>query len=237
MALASSMVILCGMIFAAKAEPVLTEEELDFAQIALGIDRVQPPYLKGDYVIFTQEYDSRFVGIAFDFEKFNTIHPFQSRKMHDADGNETGAVYFFVLRLPKSVQEFNYRIVVDGLWTTDPLNKSKTFSREANLTLSHFDASRFIPPVTEKQQEGYVRFIYRGKSGQRIRLGGSFTNWDSWIYQLKEVSPGLYQLDLPLPPGTYEYAYFVGTTSFIDESNPQRCYTAEGKKASRLVVN
>jgi hypothetical protein len=82
-----------------------------------------------------------------------------------------------------------------------------------------------------------VKFVYRGKSGQKIRLGGNFTNWDSWIYHLTETSPGLYQVELPLPPGKYEYAFYTGITSFPDDGNPQKCYTPDGKIASLLIVN
>ena len=57
--------------------------------------------------------------------------------------------------------------------------------------------------------DGTVHFVYKGKAGQHIRLGGSFTNWDSWIYELTETSPGLYELELPLPAGKYYYSYYI----------------------------
>ena len=91
--------------------------------------------------------------------------------------------------------------------------------------------------ITENVPAGKVRFIYKGKSGQKVRLGGSFTNWDSWIYELTEVQPGLYILDLPLPPGTYQYAYYIGMNSYVDTSNPQRVWSADGKAASQITVN
>ena len=53
---------------------------------------------------------------------------------------------------------------------------------------------------------------------------------------MTEVSPGLYELELPLPPGKYEYAFYTGITSFPDNTNPQKCYTPDGRTASLLIV-
>ena len=52
----------------------------------------------------------------------------------------------------------------------------------------------------------------------------------------RKKEPGKYQLDLPLPPGKYEYAYYIGMKSYPDKTNPERCYTPDGKEASLLVV-
>ena len=219
-----------------KAAADYTLDDLVYADLVSSINHVSEPYLNGDYIIFTQEYTSRYVGIAFDFEKYRTIHQFQIKKIRDESLEVKDSLYFYILKLPKTVQELNYRIVVDGLWTTDPMNSSRVYNQEAGLLLSHFDATRSIPDVTELKENGMVRFVYVGKSGQRVRLGGSFTNWDSWIYEFKEVKPGVYQCDLPLPPGQYEYAYYTGVNSFPDRTNPERCYSPDGKEASLLVV-
>lgn len=217
-------------------QEALPIDDADYAELASTISQVRAPYLKGDYVVFTQENTARFIGIAFDFENYRTIHPFQLRNMRNELNEVDDSFYFYILKLPKTVQAVNYRIVIDGLWTTDPQNVSKVYSEEIGLTLSHLNVSRTIPLVTEKKAEGYVRFVYTGPSGQKVRLGGSFTNWDSWIYEMREVSPGIYQCDLPLPPGQYEYAYYTGIKSFPDKTNPERCYTLEGKEASLLIV-
>lgn len=213
------------------------EEKWDYSILVSQIDGVQEPYLKGNSVIFTAKDNARHVGIALDYENFSQIHSFSKKVKKDENNNITDTFYFYVLDLPKNIQEFKYRLVIDGLWTMDPLNSNKSFDSASNLMLSVFDAGREIPDVTEEKTSGTVRFVYKGESGKQIRLGGSFTNWDSWIYELKEVSPGLYQLDLSLPPGTYQYCYYSGIKSFTDKTNPKKCYSKEGKEASVLVVN
>src|SRR5574344_64139 len=53
--------------------------------LALSIDGLSAPYVKGNYAIFTAEKGARFVGIAFDFENFRIIHPFKLRTIRDAE--------------------------------------------------------------------------------------------------------------------------------------------------------
>lgn len=224
-------------LFSAESKAMLTDEELDYAELVNTIQAVGSPYLKGDYAIFTSKSNARHIGIAFDFEGFKTIHSFKIKKFIDMEYKEADSIYFYILKVPKNVLEINYRLIIDGLWTVDPLNDETVFSRETNLVLSHFNASREIPQVTEKISGGKIRFVYKGKSGQKVRVGGSFTNWDSWIYQMSEVAPGVYQFEIPLPPGKYEYAFYTGINSFPDSGNPQKCYTPDGKTASLIILD
>lgn len=223
----------------AKASPSKATDQTgdyEYDSIVQSIDSVGAPYLKDNYAIFTADKNARFVGIAFDFENFRVIHSFSLRTIRDTEYAAIDSFYFYVLSLPKTVQTIEYRIIVDGLWTTDPLNSNTVYNEQTGIKLSVFDASRYIPPVTEQPQKGMVHFVYRGDSGQQIRLGGSFTNWDSWIYEMVEVQPGIYQIDLPLPPGKYEYAFYSGLTTLVDKGNPDRCYTPDGRIASLLIV-
>ena len=90
---------------------------------------------------------------------------------------------------------------------------------------------------TESPKNDYAHFIYKGESGQKVNLAGTFTNWDPWIYELKETSPGLYELELPLPAGKYYYNYYIGLTPVLDNTNPKKIYTKDGRSASVLTVN
>lgn len=224
-------------VFAAETPVPLTDTELDIAEIVAEIQTAGKPYVKNGYAVFTADKNARHVGIAVDFENFNTIHSFMKKNLRDENYEIKDSVYFYVMRLPKNTSQIDYRLVIDGLWTVDPNNPQTVYSPETSLMLSRFYTNIEREEATETISSGTVRFVYKGKSGESIRLGGNFTNWDSWIYKLVEVSPGTYQLDLPLPPGTYEYAFYTGMTSFPDESNPERCYTNDGKVASLLVVN
>ena len=231
-----SAALFCSAAFAETTVKALPIDEADYAEIAATILDVQAPYVKGDYIIFTQKKGPRYIGIAFDFENFREIHKFQIKNKCDDEYEIEDSLFFYILKLPKTVQTVGYRLVVDGLWTIDPMNEDKEFNTRNSIMLSRINARRDIPAVTEKLDNGKIRFIYMGQSGQQVRLGASFTNWDSWIYLMQEVAPGKYQLDLPLPPGKYEYAYYIGMKSYPDKTNPERCYTPDGKEASLLVV-
>lgn len=212
-------------------------DDIEIDNVLRSVDGVTAPFVDGDYAVFTVNPNARYVGIAFDFENFRDIHKFQHRVHYDEEYNKTTDYYVYVLKLPKSVQSIRYRLVIDGLWTTDPNNSNTVYDYNAGLVLSELDAGREIPIITEENTNGIVRFVYKGEKGQQIRLGGSFTNWDSWIYTLTEITPGLYQIDLPLPPGTYQYNYYCGITALVDTTNPTKCYTADGKVASLIIVN
>lgn len=216
------------------AEP--TEEELMLDEIAGTIRGVGAPYVRGDYVIFTAKKDAHHVGIAFDFEQFRTIHSYKLRTVYDSEYNPIDQFYFYVHRLPKQVQVVQYRMVIDGLWICDPLNKNRVYNGQTGLELSQVNAHRDIPLVTGQSSTGTVRFIYKGASGQEIRLAGNFTNWDSWIYRLKEIENGIYECDLSLPPGTYQYVFYNGVTPLVDPDNPKKVYTPDGRTASVVVV-
>ncbi|AEE16023.1 protein P26 [Treponema brennaborense DSM 12168] len=216
--------------------PLAAQDTYDIDILISGIDKVGAPRISGDYVIFTAENSARHVGIAFDFEKFRTIHSFQRLNTKDVDDKVISSLYFYILEVPPQLKSVSYRLVVDGLWTTDPGNPQKVFNQDAGITLSKVDIPREQLPATEVPLKGTVKFVYQGESGKRIRVGGSFTNWDSYIYELTETAPGLYELELPLPRGTYYYAYYEGISSFVDLSNPERAYTADGRTASVITV-
>lgn len=200
------------------------------------IDKVGIPYNEGDFLVFTAEDKFRHVGIAFDFEDFKTIHSFQLLKKTDMENEVTQSLYFFIIEVPKSIDSVSYRLVIDGLWTVDPNNPNKIYDKESNIVLSKLDIHREKEPATSIPSKNMVRFVYMGNPGLRIRLGGTFTNWDSSIYIMQETSPGFYELEIPLPKGTYYYAYYEGITSFVDKTNPERAYTKDGKVASIITV-
>ena len=226
-----------------KSKEEVQEDTYEYDLLVSELTNYGEPLLKGNSVIFTAKPDARFVGIAFDFENFREIHSFSLKKVYDIDGEVSNSFFFYILDLPKNIDDIEYRLVVDGLWTTDPLNKNTVYKQSAGVMFSKLALNRVHEPETEirksdssSSSNGVVHFVYKGKSGQHIRLGGTFTNWDSWIYELTETSPGVYQIDIPLPPGTYYYAFYNGVSAMVDVSNPERGYTAEGKVASVITV-
>ncbi|MCF0242778.1 MAG: isoamylase [Treponema sp.] len=201
------------------------------------IDKPQAPVISDDYIVFTADSGYKFVGIAFDFEGFQKIHPFEILKSYDEDGELTKEIMFYCYERKHKTQSIKYRLVMDGLWTTDPHNPVKEYDEKINLYFSKVENLGDIEVITGQKNETLTHFIYKGESGLDLRLAGTFTNWDPWIYNLIETSPGFYELELPLPRGQYFYSYYVGLQPVLDNTNPEKAYTADGRTANVLTVN
>ncbi len=200
------------------------------------IEGVSAPYQKDDYIIFTEYDGPRTIGIVFDFEDYKTIHNFMRKNVTDMDNNIIDSFYFYILELPKNLESISYRLIIDGIWTTDPQNLNSFYNPYTGIKVSTLDIKNNHINETQTTDKG-VHFIFQGESGLKVRLGGTFTNWDSWIYELTETKPGYYEIYLPLPEGTYYYAFYAGTKSFVDKTNPERAWSIDGREASKIIVN
>ncbi|MCQ2612314.1 MAG: isoamylase [Treponemataceae bacterium] len=213
------------------------DDQYTIDRIITGIQTVVPPYVSGDYAVFTAATDHRYVGIAFEFEDFATIHPLEKLVSYDYLYEELASVLFYILPIPENCSKISYRMVIDGLWTTDKNNPQKEFDFESGTYFSTLAVDRPVEFKTQIEDNHVVKFVYEGESGKRIRLGGNFTNWDSFIYYLQEIYPGRYELALPLPSGTWYYAYYTGMNSMVDTTNPHKVYTPDGRMASVIIVD
>lgn len=200
------------------------------------ITRPTAPIITDDYIIFTADPKYRFAGIAFDFENYQVIHPFQVLTQTDDNDKKSRRHMFYCHKREHKFSSIKYRLVLDGLWTTDPLNPKKEYDDDVNLYFSRVDLPDGVRIYTKSEKSKTVHFIYKGESGQKIQLAGTFTNWDPWIYELIETRPGIYELDLPLASGKYFYNYYIGLTPVLDNTNPDKIYTNDGRSASVIVV-
>jgi 1,4-alpha-glucan branching enzyme len=129
----------------------------------------------------------------------------------------------------------SYKLVIDGLWTIDPMNPSTIYDRTAGR-LSTVRIPQRAAPATNTRH-GTARFIYYGESNKRVRLTGSFANWDPYIYEMRETAAGVYTLDIPLPKGSYYYQFIVGLQEIPDPLNIRRVHSPDGRSASVLQVD
>ena len=221
--------------FAKEAEIIYQPYELDL--LIHNIEKPTAPIITDDYIIFTADVSNRNVGIVFDFEDYKTIHPYKLLNGIDMDGNKTPKLLFYCYERKHKLTTIKYRVIMDGLWTYDPLNSNKYYDEDMNLYLSYIEDAQGKTFLTEKEKDDCIHFIYKGEKGLTIHLAGTFTNWDPWIYTLNETRPGFYELNLPLPRGKYYYNYYIGLTPIVDNTNPNKAYTTDGRTSSVLFVD
>ncbi|WP_041610958.1 isoamylase [Treponema primitia] len=209
------------------------------------------PELFDDGVIFTAPSTHRRVGIAYAHEGFARVYwfeklmkakdeltPQEEKSKNIVDQYRDSGILFHVYTVPPEIRELEYRLVIDGLWTTDPLNPLYRIDQKSGIV-------RSVIPMPEPNKiptafdgpPGTLTFNYQTSSGETITVAGSFNGWDPFMYELREISSGNYALTLPLPPGTYHYVFFHRGQRILDPFNHNRAYTIEGMVVTEAVVH
>jgi hypothetical protein len=207
------------------------------------------PVVYEDAVIFTAPSNLRKVGIAFAHENFANLYWFRHLVVSQdwlapvllsgqtfPDPYKDSGILFHVLKVPDELLEVEYRIVVNGLWTTDPLNSQSKKDPVSGLIFSTVS----VPPRPSKAspQMGFsgVTFKFNASAGETVTVAGDFNGWDPFMYELKEYPAGVYSLTLVLPPGNHQYVFFHRGRRFTDPNNPDRVYAKDGSAASLIAV-
>lgn len=220
-------------------------ESTQYTKLVSRISRVQGPVVDGKYVTFTADGSARFTGIAFDFEDYKTIHPFQrivrrdqyGKPEKDDSGKLREIILFYIAKVPPATREIHYRMVVNGLWSTDPLNADTAYDYDNGMDVSVIPVDYYEVFQTNSVKKGEVTFACEAEPGSVVTLAGTFNNWDPFMYEMTEVSPGKYELSLPLPRGTWYYDYFIGTSQIPDTTNHNHAYTKDGRVASVVTTD
>jgi hypothetical protein len=227
----------------------LDTESYQFIERLLSLSGPGGPQIFEDGILFTAPSSYRRVGIAFAHEGFGRVYWFQKLMVLEEQGEipagakqppksyRDSGLLFHVLTIPEELQEVEYRLVINGLWTFDPLNPQRRLDPASGQIRSFVPCGEVKrPPAPVDMPPGRLTFTYAAESGERITVGGSFNNWDPFMYELRERAPGSYSLTLPLPPGVYQYVFFHRGERFPDPRNSRRVYTREGHIASEAVV-
>jgi len=225
-------------------------ESYELIERLLSIHSPGTPLIYKDFVIFTADTSLRKVGIAFAHENFANTYWFKQLLVPQdpfnapippgkkvPDPYKDSGIQFHVLEVPEDLKEIGYRLVINGLWTTDPYNPLTRRDLVSGLILS---VVRMPPrPIKLDPLKGLpegLTFTFNGPPGETVTVAGSFNGWDPFMYELKENPAGIYTLTLPLPPGTYQYVFFCQGKRFVDLNNPRRSYSREGKASSEITV-
>jgi len=226
-----------------------TIESFEIISYLLGLSEPRPPEVIDNMVVFTASSSWRRVGIAFASEDFSRVHWFRPllvsedpleriRRGRRASPHRDSGIAFHIHEIPEGITQIEYRLIINGLWTTDPSNPNTRRDNVSGATLSVLSVpARHLAhhPLMTRQQGG-LTFVFRGPPGETVTVAGTFNNWDPFMYELREGPPGTYTIHIPLPPGRYQYVFFHRGERFPDPYNPARVFSREGKIASEIVV-
>jgi hypothetical protein len=210
-------------------------ESLDLHLALAGMRAAQAPRVIEGHLVLSASGPYRTVAAAFAHEGFAKLHPFERNKQ---------GVFVFAYPVPLKWEEgkLEYRVVVDGVWTIDPTNPDRTCDPASGLEVS-FAAVPYLSDLRLglykilDEDGSTARFVFRGAAGESVAVCGDFNNWDPFIHELRETSPGLYQLDLPLPKGRHYYDFVYRGEELPDPLNPVRAASRDGRQVSVLVVD
>ncbi|MDR2095635.1 MAG: glycogen-binding domain-containing protein [Treponema sp.] len=230
-------------------------ESYQFVDHLLSLPGPGVPEVFEDGVIFTapsNHYGT--VGISFAYEDFSQIYWFRrlmvpqdssqlspQEKKRNAPVYKDGGILFYVHTIPekKNLTTLDYRLIIDGLWTRDPLNPQSRLDAASGLILSTVK----LPPIKRTPSPvdnppGTLYFSFEGAPGGSVTVAGTFNGWDPFMYELKEDPRNLghYSLILPLPKGTYQYVFYHQGQRIPDPNNNLKVYTKDGMPASEAVV-
>ncbi len=194
------------------------------------IDSTQPPKMVQDELILSLKpsHPVRFVGARFANESWKILHPYAL--------NEKG-VFVLDYPVPEGVREIRYRVVVDGLWMSDPSNPvSNVDTTGVEFSLYTLESEPARPILNPKPAEaGALTFVFNGNPGRRVSLVGDFNNWDPFMDPLDETSPGSYSITLRVPAGQHWYYFFTDGRRVLDRYNAQRGVDPDGMTVSAFI--
>jgi len=213
------------MAMSAAAAHAASPISLDIAVKSIGLP--QPPHMVGDILILSFRPDPpvQFVGVRFAHESWKILHPCAQ--------NEKG-VFVLDYELPEGVQEVRYRIVEDGLWTTDPSNPDTEVDASGVAFSVYTLESEPVRPIINPKPDasGGLTFSFSGAPGRRVALVGDFNDWDPFMDLLDETAPGNYSITLRVPPGEHWYYFFTDGRRILDRHNAQTGVTPDGDTVS-----
>lgn len=190
----------------------------------------EEPIIWNDTIFLTAKPSGnpRFVGVAFDFESYSIIHPFEI--------NESG-VFIYTGEAPEQ-REIRYRLIVDGLWMADPLG-TDNFKDQFGITVSSLKNRNPVHIQVkgpETQYSGRTVFSIRSKPDSTVSIVGTFNGWDPYMTPMRESSNGVYTTDLMLREGSYFYYFIIDGKKTMDPMNFARAMNREGEEVSKITI-
>ncbi len=81
-----------------------------------------------------------------------------------------------------------------------------------------------------------VNFTLNAPEAGEIFLAGDFNQWDTRSLSMKRDKKGIWKLKIPLPPGRYEYKFYVDGKWFEGSTDGEQVFNPFGTQNSVIEV-
>jgi len=225
------ILILSIFVFISINFTLFSAENLPLHLKIMSTHKTVEPHIWNNSIFLTAkpEGNPRFVGVAFDFESYSIIHPFEL--------NESG-IFIYTAEAPEQ-REIRYRLIVDSLWMADPLC-SDNLRDEYDIEVSKLTINKplFVKVKGPVQEDsGRTSFSIRSIPDSTVSIVGTFNGWDPYMTPLRESSSGVFTTDLKLREGTYYYYFIVDGKKAMDPMNFARSINREGEEVNKIEIS
>lgn len=112
----------------------------------------------------------------------------------------------------------------------------KDFSGMTLITFKYYDKIYEIP-VKLNRTKKYL-FTYKPLAGEKqVNLFGQFNSWNRQNLLMKDFNgDGVFEIEIPLDPGRYEYKFFVDGKEIVDPENPVKVPNGMGDFNSVRII-
>lgn len=197
-----------------------------------GLTEASAPRILGEHLIFTYDFGAdrhagrvNSVEIAFAHEEYSVLRSFER--------NENN-VFVYLHPLDSERDSYEYRLVVNGIWTADPANPERVRDRwgvqVSRTTAVLAERPAIAAPIIRSERE--VEFFLSTRAGSRVTLAGSFNGWDPFMTELAELEPGFFSRTLRLGPGEHLYYFVVDGLRLPDPQNSNQRWLRSGVNVS-----
>lgn len=210
------------------------EYSLSIHTLISELKEAKKPIFIDNKILFTYSIGTKFtrrVAIAFDTDNFRQVYPLLKNEYN---------VFFIARELPINTDSLGYRLIVDGVWTDDPVNTNSFLSPErvkvSRIVIPRSSYKKKVSPIISTNRN--VRFIYNDISNKQVYLSGNFNNWDPFMLRMKEESenPGTYSISLRMSEGSHYYKFVADGISVQDPNNPDKAYDKRGNAVSVVSI-
>ena len=130
----------------------------------------------------------------------------------------------------------NFVILHDTLNNTLSIRSKAGFTGFDILSFNYENQKYDIPIKLQPKKKYQFTYKPKGKSKQ-VNLIGQFNSWDRGNLPMSDkVGNGIYEINLSLDPGRYEYKFFVDGKELIDPKNPVKVPNGLGDYNSVVII-